>query len=183
MCAISSCVSPERIRLTGFTRPEHNRNAPRGICPSTNSAPLGRLLWCTMLLFENFRREVAEAVIRTRESGLFPSLLQCVNSCREIPSFCIFDCRVVRFRPNRAAAPSTPGIIPRVSRKTRAMCSRSAASSVATSRLVSAPVRNSASGGRSTVPCVRITERSIRFSSSRTFAGQCQFIRPSWCRW
>jgi hypothetical protein len=74
--------------------------------------PLGRMLWCTMLLLENFRREVAEAVIRTREFGLFPSLLQCVNCCREIPSFCIFDCRVVRFRPSRAAAPCTPGIIP-----------------------------------------------------------------------
>ena len=47
-----------------------------------------------------------------------------------MPSFCIRDCRVVRFRPSRAAAPCGPPTTQPVSSSARRMCSRSASSRV-----------------------------------------------------
>src|SRR5581483_10949771 len=51
-------------------------------------------------------------------------------SSRRIPSRRIFDCRVVRFMPKRAAAPRDPAITPRDLRNTFKMYSRSISSSV-----------------------------------------------------
>jgi hypothetical protein len=51
---------------------------------------------------------------------------------REMPSFFILDWSVVRFMPRRAAAPVGPPIIQWASRSARRICSRSAASKVAT---------------------------------------------------
>jgi hypothetical protein len=44
-----------------------------------------------------------------------------------IPKCFSFDCSVVCFNPNRAAAPFSPPICPWLSRKARRMCSRSVA--------------------------------------------------------
>src|ERR1035437_1371995 len=93
---------------------------------------------------------------------------------RLIPKCFSFDCSVVRFNPNRMAAPFSPPIRPWLCRKARRMCSRSAASRVSSTRFFSAVVligTSSPNGGTSTEPCVRITARSIKFSNSRTFPG------------
>ena len=96
-------------------------------------------------------------------------------SWREIPIFKILDCRVVRFIPSRIAAPRGPAITPLVSRSTRIMYSRSRLSSVPSLSALSRISANSAKGALSTRPSERMTDRSIRFSSSRTLPGHCQF--------
>ena len=97
-----------------------------------------------------------------------------------IPRCFSFDCSVVRFNPNRMAAPRSPPICPWLFRKARRMCSRSVASRV--SSMLSSSVQigsNSLNGDTSTEPCVRITDRSIKFSSSRTFPGQFHPVNAS----
>src|ERR1700676_1874046 len=97
-----------------------------------------------------------------------------------IPKCFSFDCSVVRFNPNRIAAPFGPPICPWLSRKARRMCSRSAASRLSSTLFSSVTLGSSSlSGATSTEPCVRITDRSIKFSNSRTFPGHSHSISAS----
>src|SRR5579864_2678217 len=74
-------------------------------------------------------------------------------SSRVIPSFCILDCRVVRFIPSRTAAPRTPAMTPPDSRRVRKMYSRSTSSNVEPDFLVRSgdEIRNSAMGAKKTL--------------------------------
>ena len=81
--------------------------------------------------------------------------------------------KVVRGIPRRVAAVLTT---PADSRKTRRMWSRSTSSSVEP-LVVSPSARNSDKGARRFGPRERITDRSMKFSSSRTFPGQDQLSK------
>src|SRR4029434_4946904 len=97
---------------------------------------------------------------------------------REMPSLLTREPRVVRFIPSRAAAPVGPPIIHFVSLSVRRICSRSTSLSLVG---ISAEAfandetfcrANSSRGGWSTESSERITDRSTKFSSSRTLPGQ-----------
>src|ERR1039458_6641322 len=91
-----------------------------------------------------------------------------------MPSFRMMAFRVVRCNPRRVAAVLTT--LP-LSRSTRTICSRSTCSSVAVPADSRELCRISANGARRLAPVERITARSMKFSSSRTFPGQCQLTR------
>src|SRR5258708_7682537 len=91
-----------------------------------------------------------------------------------IPSFFMREIRVVRLISIRAAAPSVPATRPSVIFSTRTISSRSFASRVPATGVVLPLLLSSPIGACSDVPWVRITERSMKFSSSRIFPGQCQ---------
>src|SRR4029077_9925796 len=79
-----------------------------------------------------------------------------------IPNLFSLDCRVVRLRPSRAAAPRGPLIRPSESFSAFRMCRRSMETRLFLS-LFSALARgctNSEMGAANTVPLVRMTERS-----------------------
>lgn len=112
--------------------------------------------------------------------SLVPSCLYWSADRGSIPKCFIFDCNVVRFKPSRTAAPRNPPICPRVSRSARRMCSRSVASKVSSLIFSTAATdSNSASGDTRTEPCDSMTERSMKFSNSRTLPGQSHFMRAS----
>ena len=72
-----------------------------------------------------------------------------------------------------SAAPAGPPMTHCDSRRARTMCSRSASCSVpAGAALFKPPPFNSVSGTCNSEPCERITDRSIKFSNSRTLPGQ-----------
>jgi hypothetical protein len=96
------------------------------------------------------------------------------RSLREMPSLRIMAFRVVRGNPRWVAAVLTT---PPVSRSTRMICSRSTCSSVVLPAISIASGRISAKGARRLGPLERMTARSMKFSSSRTFPGQCQLTR------
>ena len=95
-----------------------------------------------------------------------------------IPSFFMRDWRVVRFIPNRVAAPLGPLIVQPVVLRASRMCSRSASSNVvgrsSLDPLTGAGVSVTSyqTGAVRFVPFVRITARSTKFSSSRILPGQ-----------
>src|SRR6266404_5476130 len=91
-----------------------------------------------------------------------------------IPSFFMREIRVVRLIPMRAAAPSGPATRPFVIFRTRMASSRSFASRVPATGVVLPLLLSSPIGACNALPWVRITERSMKFSSSRMFPGQCQ---------
>ena len=91
-----------------------------------------------------------------------------------MPSFFMREMSVVRLSPIRAAAPPAPPTRPAVSFKMRTISSRSFHSRVPAARTGGASsLLSSLSGTCSVVPRVRITARSMKFSSSRMFPGQC----------
>src|SRR5215813_1921485 len=78
---------------------------------------------------------------------------------RAMPSFCILDCRVVRFMPSLAAAPEGPPMTQLVVLSTRTIWSRSAASNVDTdaSSITGREVFNSLRGTTRLGPVERMT--------------------------
>ena len=93
-----------------------------------------------------------------------------------IPSLFIREIRVVRFKPKRAAAPSAPPTRPLVSfRSSKILPWSSNFSMSAGGKLMRASV-NSGTDIASLSVGDRTTARSTRFSSSRTFPGQCQRV-------
>jgi len=91
-----------------------------------------------------------------------------------IPSLFIRVSRVVRFNPMRAAAPSAPPTRPLVSFKICTILSCSSKSSARAGGVFMLPSVNSGTEIASLSVGERTTARSTRFSSSRTFPGQCQ---------
>jgi hypothetical protein len=91
-----------------------------------------------------------------------------------IPSLFKRDCNVVRLIPRRAAAPFGPARRPLVSFKIRKIWSRSLAATVRDRGIAEPLLFSSPTGTCSTGPWVRITERSMKFSSSRMLPGQDQ---------
>ena len=91
-----------------------------------------------------------------------------------MPSFFIREIRVVRGIPKRCAAPVAPATRPFVAFRIRTMSSRSLASRVPLRGIALAPWVSSSNGTCSAEPRVKMTERSIMFSSSRMFPGQLQ---------
>ena len=91
-----------------------------------------------------------------------------------MPSFFILEIRVVRGIPKRCAAPVAPATRPFVAFRSRRMSSRSPASRVPFRGTTLAPWVSSSNGTWSAEPRVKMTERSIIFSSSRMFPGQLQ---------
>jgi len=123
-----------------------------------------------------------------------------------MPNFLMREISVVRLMAIRAAAPSAPPTRPLVSPRTRMISCRAFSScSLAALLVVLLPIspivsltireisscvplrfwteevivdlRNSGVGTSSDLPRVRITARSTKFSSSRMFPGQSQFVR------
>ena len=90
-----------------------------------------------------------------------------------MPSLFIRSRSVLRFTPNRRAAPFGPLMRPFVSRRisTILFCSSNLPTTAAASI---AEVIFSGSETESVLLQVRITDRSIKFSNSRTFPGQDQ---------
>src|SRR5262245_36125191 len=105
------------------------------------------------------------------------------TSTRLMPSFFMREIRVVRLSPRRTAAPFGPPTRPSVSRSVRTICSRSDEADTTDPFIAEVPSLNSDAGTFSALPRVRITARSMKFSSSRTFPGQChpfkRFIAPA----
>src|SRR5579872_7073600 len=93
------------------------------------------------------------------------------RSLREIPSFRIIAFKVVRGTPRRVAAVLTT---PAAARRTRMICSRSTCSSVLLAAASDPSARISAKGARSAGPRERMTDLSMKFSSSRTLPGHDQ---------
>jgi len=91
---------------------------------------------------------------------------------REIPSFRILAMSVVLFKPSFAAAPFRPPTTQLVWRRVAMMCARSASASVRKTQFGVSWLVSSAIGARNSAPLVRITERSIKFWSSRILPGQ-----------
>jgi hypothetical protein len=91
-----------------------------------------------------------------------------------MPSFFIREIRVVRGIPKRCAAPVAPATRPFVAFRIRTMSSRSPASRVPLRGIALVPWVSSSNGTCSAEPRVKMTERSIMFSSSRMFPGQLQ---------
>ena len=85
---------------------------------------------------------------------------------------------MVRFRPRRAAAPSGPPIIPFVSRRTRrnVLGQQPRGSRPLARRRSSSGTCSSARGARKAGPLESITQRSMKFSSSRMLPGQSHFV-------
>src|SRR6266851_7974786 len=90
----------------------------------------------------------------------------------QIPSLRIFVMRVVRLSPSFAAAPYGPPTTQLVSRRVLMMSARCASFRVRTTPSRVSWLVSSAIGARSSLPFVRITDRSIKFCSSRIFPGQ-----------
>jgi hypothetical protein len=109
-----------------------------------------------------------------RPASSMPATFIRQRSLREIPSFFIMAFRVVRGTPSRVAASL---ITPPVSRKTRRMNSLSMSSSVEPTPASTAAARSSSRGARRLAPGERITDLSMKFSSSRTFPGHGQLTR------
>ena len=112
--------------------------------------------------------------IHTASSG--PSLISWMSRWylgRYIPSLFILETNVVRLRPSRAAAPCGPPIIPLAARN---VCKiRVASYSCSDPCGATVGIVFVCDGGRglgSTPSSDRITDRSIRFWSSRTLPGQ-----------
>ena len=141
------------LRMTAEAKMPNRRHVPKGrrrlkridlegtistvwVCFSRSSQrPLTRLSIILSQLLSQFltpstqRRHGA----LTHDGGTQFETIRVAHLGRAIPSFCIFDCSVVRFSPNRAAAPAAPPITQFVCRSTDRMCSRSASASVASS--------------------------------------------------
>lgn len=103
---------------------------------------------------------------------------------REMPSFCIFESKVVRLSPSREAAPLFPPTIQLVSASAWRMCSRSA--SLSETAGDTAPLTgqsseselaalNSDNGSRNIFPGERMTARSMKFCNSRILPGHWFF--------
>ena len=86
-----------------------------------------------------------------------------------MPNFFMREMSVVRLIPMRAAAPPGPPTRPLVTFRMRTISSRSLASRVPATGAFLPLLPSSAIGACSAVPRVRITERSMKFSSSRIF--------------
>jgi hypothetical protein len=97
----------------------------------------------------------------------------------EIPSLRIFEMRVVRLTPSLPAAPFGPPTTQLVSRRVLMMTARCASFSVLTTPSCVSWVVSSAIGARSSLPFVKITDRSIKFCSSRIFPGQSCLMRAA----
>ena len=92
---------------------------------------------------------------------------------RPMPSFCIRYCSEVRFMPSLAAAPAGPAITHLHATSVLRMSWRSDSWGLISATTGSGVAAcSSDSGTSSSGPRVRITLRSMRFSSSRTFPGQ-----------
>ena len=119
-----------------------------------------------------------EAAPRLRSRGsycLTSGLVKRYDTRRgSTPNFFMRAIKVVRLSPMRAAAPSGPATRPLVVFKTRTISSRSFDSRVPAIGVVFPLLVRPEIGTCSSVPWVRITERSMKFSSSRMFPGQCQ---------
>src|SRR5712671_5891257 len=107
----------------------------------------------------------------TPQSAAPCEYLKSVRTSREsIPSFFMRSRSVPRFTPNRDAAPLGPLTRPLVS--LRMFTIFSCSSKLPTTSAASiAPFGLSGKETASVLPLVRITDRSIRFSNSRTFPG------------
>src|SRR6266404_3925870 len=101
-----------------------------------------------------------------------------LTSRASIPSLFMRSRRVLRLTPNRDAAPLGPLTRPLVSLRILTILSCSL-NLPTTSAAVIAPFVVSEKETASVLPLVRITDRSTRFSNSRTFPGQHQ--RSSFC--
>ena len=106
---------------------------------------------------------------------------QAEYSERLIFSLRILFCSVVLLRPRRSAAPPLPAILPDESFRASRIACRSACSNVdaAMTTLLAEDLLSSVRGTFNSSPCVRITQRSMKFSSSRMFPGQSAFTKAS----
>ena len=101
---------------------------------------------------------------------------RCVRE--SMPNFFMREISVVRLIPMRAAAPSGPPTRPLVTLRRRTISSRSSASYLTDTGVFLPLLPSSAIGACRAVPCVRITERSMKFSSSRIFPVRRQLFVP-----
>ena len=129
------------------------------------------------MIGEKGTEEVSNSFGVESVEACFDTLTKLYDTARgSMPSFFMRESKVVRLRPRRAAAPSVPPTRPRVSLRMRKSCSRSLESGSLATDLWAEPLPKSATGTSRAEPRVRITARSIRFSSSRIFPGQCQRV-------
>ena len=102
------------------------------------------------------------------------------NHCLAILNRRILFNRVVLLSPRRSAAPPLPAILPDASLKASMITCRSACRNVDDGDMtVLKDFFRCVHGTFNSSPCVRITQRSIKFSSSRMFPGQSALTRAS----
>ena len=107
----------------------------------------------------------------------FDSRARCSTVSREIPSLRILAMSVVLFSPSLEAAPLFPPTTQFVSWRVAMMCARSASASVRKTQFGTFWLVSSAIGARNSAPLVRITDRSIKFCSSRILPGHSYLTR------
>src|SRR5271157_2347321 len=102
-------------------------------------------------------------------------------SARLMFSLCILFWSVVRFSPRRSAAPPLPAILPEAAIKASIMACRSACSKLGAAEATERTAGFFSSAGRTfnSSPCVKITQRSMKFSNCRILPGQSAFASTS----
>src|SRR5208283_3583557 len=113
----------------------------------------------------------------------FPESPDCHSeySARLIFSLFILFWSVVRFSPRRSAAPPLPAILPDAAIKASIIACRSACSKLGTAEVTERTDGFFSSERRTfnSSPCVKITQRSMKFSSCRILPGQSAFTSAS----